>query len=271
MSLLKSTVLPDRPEEKMDLTLSVSKVKTFDSCKAKFRYSYIEKLPKKDWDFHIFGKFLHEVLENFHKKLIKNDTRPLHVIMSECYKSAFANWKEKITSEQVKEFKQILNGYLVKYTKEQSEYQVLSAEENFYIDIDGKILLNGFIDRIQLDKDGILHVSDYKSSKNDRYLKNDFFQLQTYAFVMCLKDPKLRRVRTSYIMLRDNFKSIIKEFTRDEVMKMEDKFVEYANQINTEKLYRASPSPLCAYCDYSNICPSSKEVSLDIKYGEVAW
>src|SRR5690606_681164 len=63
--------VPSRDDSDADHKLSVSKVKTFDSCKAKYKYSYIEKLPKKEFEFHIFGTFCHDVLENFHLKLIE--------------------------------------------------------------------------------------------------------------------------------------------------------------------------------------------------------
>src|SRR5690606_31482366 len=68
---IKAFFVPSRDDSDADHRLSVSKVKTFDSCAAKFKYSYIEKLPKKEWDFHVFGTFCHDTLENFHLKLIE--------------------------------------------------------------------------------------------------------------------------------------------------------------------------------------------------------
>ena len=53
-----------------DLRISVSKAKTFDGCKKKFDFCYVQKLPRKDWDFHIFGKFCHSVLETFQVSVV---------------------------------------------------------------------------------------------------------------------------------------------------------------------------------------------------------
>ena len=63
---MKGILLDSRPEKNKEiLNLSVSKLKTFEDCKTKFKFSYIDKLPKKEWEFHSFGKFLHAVLEYF--------------------------------------------------------------------------------------------------------------------------------------------------------------------------------------------------------------
>ena len=270
MQELKSKMLTARPEQPLPLSLSVSKVKTFKDCKAKYRFSYIEKLPRKEWDFHIFGKFLHEILENFHKTIINGNTNRHNVIMTDVYKHALSNWKDKLTSDQKTESQDILKKYLVLLNKEGSP-NVTNVEKEFYIDVDGTVLLNGFIDRVQIDNDETLHVADYKTTKHKKYLKNDFFQLMTYAFVMCLEDENIKKVRTSYILLRHGFESIVKEFERDEVMKMEDVFLDYYKNIIDEKLYRPSPTPMCKYCDALDHCEEGRKQFGFVKYGATSW
>lgn len=273
---VKSHLLYEKPSVALPLNLSVSKVKTFKDCKAKFRYSYIEKLPKKDWEFLAFGKFLHEILENFHKFILDGNTDPANILMGRCFKISYENWKDKMTPPQLQESKDILTGYLKKLTDlGDLAPTILTVEKPFYIDIDGKILLNGFIDRTQRDHDGVLHVSDYKTTKNKKYLKNDYFQLLTYAFLLFLEDPSLQLIRTSYILLRHNFDTIEREFTREEAMKIEGTFLEWADKIHSEKLYRPSPSPLCSYCDYLERCPEGQRIAgnnmIAPKFGVANW
>lgn len=272
----KATVLTERPKTDLALSLSVSKVKTFKDCKAKFKFSYVEKLPRKDWEHLIFGKFLHEVLENFHKQLMENSQAQLHILMTECFKQSSVNWKDKLNVAQKQEAREILGVYLKQITEQKNNGTmptILSVEKDFFIDIDGKILLNGFIDRIQMDPDGVLHVSDYKTTKKKEYLKKDYFQLLTYAYVMCLEDPKLEKVRTSYILLRHNFETIIKEYSRNDIMKVEKKFLDYAESIHAEKLYRPTPTPLCDYCDYLDLCDAGKNRNgkSESKFGALDW
>jgi DNA-binding protein YbaB len=69
-AIKKASILKQASDSSLNFKLSVSKAKTFEDCKAKYKFSYIEKLPKKDWDFHVFGKFLHAILEEFHLQLM---------------------------------------------------------------------------------------------------------------------------------------------------------------------------------------------------------
>lgn len=299
MLVRTAEVLEERPKNISLLTLSVSKAKTFKECQAKFKFAYIEKLPRKERDYHIFGKFLHEILEKFHKELLNGNIDPDNIIMSKCFKSAYETFKEKLTADQIKEAKGIITKYLLKLTYDKKlgiESQILSVEKEFYININDRILLNGFIDRVEIGRDNILHVGDYKttvlidkkqpdliftsSEKYKRY-KKDIFQLKTYGFVMCLEDPSLQQVKCSYIMLRHDFHLIEKTFSRDELMKVGDELIEYANKIEEEKLYRPKVGPLCSYCEYSekDICKAgfdyaeAEKERKDIgkSYGEANW
>ncbi len=276
---ITAQLLSSKDDSTATLPLSVSKVKTFENCKAKYRYCYIEQLPRKEWDFHIFGQFLHAVLEDFHK----SDKSPAHEVMTTCFKQGLETYGPKLSKEHKDEAWQILNSYLhqlEKDTQSGKSPDILDLERGFYIDIylDGKphILLNGFIDRIQKDPDGVIHVADYKTTKNKRYL-NDFFQLMTYAYVLMLENPDLEKIRASFILLRHDFQHLTKEYTREDVMNIQEKFIEYAKQIHKEKLWRPSPQFLCKYCDYLDVCAEGKTYLTRRKliktsdYGRTTW
>lgn len=256
-----------------NLRLSVSKTKTFLDCKAKYRFAYIEKLPRKDWDFHVFGKFVHKVLEDFHRIYIEGSNEPFSKIMTTVYKQAMTEYKAKMTPEARKEAYEMVEGYLKLISSEKESIKnVLSVEKNFDFHITDHVVLNGMIDRIQLDPDGVVHVCDYKTVKNKKYLKNDFLQLLTYAYVLYSEDPTLKKIRGSYILLRHKFEYITKEFTIDEVLKIKDKYEAYANQIEEERLWRPNPTPLCNFCDYLNKCEGGKSfLNKGSHYGETSW
>lgn len=256
-------VLKERPKDFNGLQLSVSKIKCFKQCPAQYQYQYIEKLPKKDTEYTIFGNFLHSVLEDFHKGLINDPFLLENELMSISFKDASKKYKGKIEKEARLEAHGILKKYLnLRLDEKEKDIlpNVLGAEDKFYIDIDGEILFIGYIDRVQLDQDGMLHVADYKTSNKTKYLKKDDFQLKTYAFVKCLEDPEIERIRTSYIMLRLDFEVIKKEYSRVEALSMKDEIVKYADQIRKEKLFRPKTSPLCPWCPHLDICPEGQAV-----------
>ena len=256
---VQATLLPARDQSNVDMTLSVSKAKTFDDCKAKFKFCYIDKLPRIDRDFHIFGKYLHQILENFHLCLINSPERrdDWVSVIKEASDSAYTEYSEQITGLQQKEAKDIIREYQ-KILEEDGLPNVIAVEKEFYINLNNKVLLNGFIDRVQLDPDGMLHVIDYKTTKDPKYLK-DFFQLMTYCYALCIQDESLSRVRGSFVLLRHGFDYLTQEFTRDEVISVAEKFLKYAYSIEDEKLWRPNPQFLCKYCDFVETCKAGKD------------
>lgn len=253
-------LIEQKPENTDHFFLSVSKTKTFLQCPAKYRLAYIEKLPKKDWEFQKFGVFCHEVLEQFHIEWLNRPLETINNLMKECFNKTRIEWKDKLTKESLQESYQILTGYL-SYLSKQIQEETLprftDLEKHFYININDQIIVNGFIDRIQIDPDGVLRVVDYKTSKQKKYLQKDYFQLLTYAYAIYLGNPELKKIRASYMMLRHNFDELVVEYTVDEIMKVEKSFIDYVEQIKTEKLYRPNTGFLCNYCDYQDpkLCP----------------
>jgi RecB family exonuclease len=252
-------VLPSKDAYTGDLTLSVSKSKTFEDCKAKFKFSYIEKLPRKDWDFHIFGKYLHEVLEVFHRGIIDQPSRATNWKrwLKTCWADCRVRWESQMTKSQIAEARDIIDTY-EDILGEEGVPSVIAVEQPFYINLNERVLLNGFIDCIQTDDDGMIHVIDYKTTKNRKYLK-DFFQLMTYAYALMVEDPSLDRVRASFVLLRHDFDFMTEEYRREDVMTIGEKFIKYADSIEQEKLWRPNPQFLCKFCDFREHCDAGTD------------
>lgn len=260
-----------------EIRLSVSKCKTFVDCQAKYNFAYIQKLPRKEYSFHILGKLVHRVFEMFHAEYINGINDPYHIIMSKVYKTALDEYKNTITQEIKKEAWDIINIYLKKITEDKKTNKlpnVLAVEKSFNLEVsidDTLVILNGCIDRIQIDPDGIMHVCDYKTTKNKKYLKNDFFQLATYSYIILAEDPTLTKIRGSYILLRHNCEYITKEFSIEDILSIKDKYIEYAQKIAMERSWKANPTPLCQYCDFLEQCDIGRSLYGAQTNGEVSW
>lgn len=262
----------DKIPNPLTARLSVSKCKTFSGCKKQFKFNYILKLPQKDRDYLTFGKFLHKVLEDFHTAYINKSEEPFNKEMATAFKNALKEYK--LSDDHKKEGYEIIDCYLKLLSEKPEKIKnIICVEKVFSVPIIENVLLNGMIDRVELDDDGILHVSDYKTTKNEKYLVNDFMQLMTYAYIMCLEDPNLNKVRVSYILLRHNFKYITKEFNREEILTVHKEFVDYAEKIDKETEWQANPTFLCRFCSYFDICEEGKSFSKPKigKCGPVQW
>lgn len=263
-----------------DLRISVSKAKTFNTCKKQFEFSYILKFPKKERDYHFFGKFCHAVLEIFHNYYVEGCLLPYNIAMNDAFKAAWSEYKNHMTPEMKKECWTIIDKYLRIITKDKANnlpFNVLACEKKFELPIAENVVLNGAIDRIQLDADNVVHVADYKTTKNKKYLTSDWFQLLTYAYTIVIEDPSITKIRASYILLRHDFEYITTEFDIKQIMSVKDQYVEYAKQILAETEYQPTPSMLCGWCDFLEHCPQGREKANSNQmqshkvYGEVSW
>jgi putative RecB family exonuclease len=269
-------ILDKKPDNKEMLSLSVSRVKCFDTCKKQYYFQYIEKLPSKDWQHLTLGKMVHEALEKFHRVLIADQSLPYNKVMTESFNSALKTFASSLSEESKTESIEILSKYikvLSEQKKKDSLPKFLSVEKNFYIGVDDTLLINGFIDRVDMCQDGMIKVADYKTTKDKKYLQ-DPFQLMTYAYTLFLADPSLKKMRGSYILLRHNFQEITTEFDRDTVIEtVEKKFIDYAAKIRSEKLWRPNPQFLCKFCSFLDHCPEGKQQQgiIDSTHGKIDW
>ena len=254
-----------------DFRLSVSKTKCFNQCKKQYEFSYILKLPKKDRDYHIFGKFCHKVLETFHGYYVEGCLLPFNMAMNDAFKAALTEYKNKMTPEMKKDCWELINKYLRKISGSKLA-NVIAVEKRFELPITNNIILNGAIDIVRLNDDNVIEVADYKTTKNKKYLKDDWFQLLTYAYIILLEDPTIKKVRASYILLRHDFEHITTEFTTEQILAVKNRYIEYAEKMLAEKDFAPSPSALCNYCDFLEHCPAGKSKAFGQSiYGEVNW
>lgn len=262
------------PKNYNKFRLSVSKAKTFNTCKAKYKYLYLDRLPKKDHGYLSFGKLLHETLEMFHKEIIKGYDGPENILMKNSFLKALQAWAPKMEKEAIAECFEILKQYLLKRYSSSENPRVLAVEKLFNIEIDDTFLLSGAIDVINKDLDDILFVGDYKSSKSYQFLKKDPEQLQVYSYALFLENPEMEIINSAYIMLKFAFKEIPFAFSRDEAMEIEDRFRHYYYDMQNEKLFRANPGILCEYCDYLDKCLDGQDKMRQLKrdkprFGEI--
>lgn len=234
------------------LMLSASRIKTFKQCPRKYYYEYIEKLPKKQWDFFTLGTFVHGVLERFHKEF--TDAQCLNNNPSRLMKIAFSQQRDNtknISNEILQEAYKLLTAYLEKI-KEKFNSKVLKTEDSFSVNLTDTIGVRGIVDRLDLDDDGIYHLKDYKTTKDAKYM--DQFQLQTYGIYLNEKFQNIDAFRGSYIMLRLDSRPIFYNFNKEDVEKIKKELIEFGEKIKQESKWATKPSRLCEWCDFQKEC-----------------
>jgi CRISPR/Cas system-associated exonuclease Cas4 (RecB family) len=235
------------------LKLSSSRVDTYKQCPRKYYYRYIAKIPTKDWPHFALGTYAHLVLELFHTIWKSQQDIDIRKLMGDCLKTAYEKMKDEVSIEQIQEVKPMLSNYLLKAESE-GRPNVVGTEISFLVSLDHQYDLMGFIDRVDIDSDGIFHILDYKTNKNARYMKPS--QLNIYGIYLLDKYPEISTFRGSYIMLRLDSKRISFDFTVEDVDKCRKTLISQAQKIMDEERWIRKPQRLCNWCDFSDVCNS---------------
>jgi RecB family exonuclease len=240
------------------LTLSPSRIKTYQQCPRKYYYTYVVKLPRKDWAHFKLGTMVHGVLEFFHADY-KKDGSGLNLkrLMKEAFKKQREVMKkENVDIEPSMDILLEANKLLIEYLKRMETAgigsEIISLEEKFNIRLDEKYSIQGIVDRIDMDADGIMHIRDYKTTKNAKYMEP--FQLQSYGIYLMNKYPEIDRFRGSYIMLRHGGRPISYDFNIEDVKKIRQSVLDYALRITQEERWITKGSALCDWCDFKDPC-----------------
>jgi len=237
------------------LTLSASRVKTYQQCPRKYYYNYIEKLPTKDWPHFDLGTLVHGSLEYFHDGF-KEDGSNLNLkrLMKISFKTQRDEMDKRkpLADEVLIEARNLLIEYLLKMETDGIGSDIISLEQDFNIPLTEKFSIRGYVDRLDMDKDGIYHIKDYKTNKSIKYMEP--FQLKVYGIHLLHENPDVDRFRASYIMMRFGGKLVSYDLNKADVEKCKLKLIKYGERITEEGRWIPKQSKLCDWCDFKDPC-----------------
>jgi putative RecB family exonuclease len=128
--------------------------------------------------------------------------------------------------------------------------QPLALEDFHKVEIDAALALLGKIDRIDREENGLLYIIDYKTGTPR---SPEPLQLQIYGLIASVEfDPPA--IRTSYRYLESGDWLTLELTEETKAWALEDVRQQVA-LILAEKDYVPSLGPLCAFCDFLEICP----------------
>ena len=246
-------------------SLSPSKVSSFKDCALAFRFSAIDKLPEPPSPWATKGSLVHRALQLlFWDEPQGSRTLPVALAKLERARAELASDPEftglALDEEAEAAFFADADALVRKYfeLEDPNEVRVLGVELKLEARV-GSLLLRGIIDRLELDADGELVITDYKTGRSPgtNFELPRMAGVHFYAF-LCEQVLGRRPARIQLLHLAEpvaislvpSEQSIRGLRTRTQAI-----WAAVERACQTED-FRPKVSRLCDFCAYKAYCPA---------------
>lgn len=247
--------------------ISPSRAGDFMSCPLMYRFRTIDRLPEVPSPDAVRGTVVHKVLEDLFDLPAADRTPDRAADM------LVPTWDVLLGTEpalaemfggegaDVATWLASCRAVLDRYFDLEDPRRLEPADRELYVEalLDSKLLLRGFVDRIDVAPDGRIRVVDYKSGRAPGvgYEAKALFQMKFYALVIW----RMRGVVPSMLQLIYLGSGEILRYEPDEDdLRATERKVEAvwaAIQLAYETAdWRPNPSRLCDWCSYHEFCPT---------------
>ena len=283
MQELLNRIRPITEDDKNLPVFSYSKMEVFKNCPLQYRYKYIEKKYSQDTSIALeLGSLCHYVLEQKGKMIVSGETvdyeKLNNILMNgvtetdektkeellgvnQLKRKYFEVWYEPDNAsgatydEKIKLFDKVLHEEM-----ENTDWKPTYFEKPFEFVWDNKVVLKGFIDRIDT-KDGQYRTVDYKTSKKvyEQSKLATSLQFGVYALAI-LNEFGVLPIESEYrfVLIDDKQYALTKGWEK-RLIKAMDKVFGDIELSEKKSVFVPKPSPLCHWC---NFCQTNPEATI---------
>lgn len=246
-------------------SLSPSKVSSFKDCALAFRLSVIDRLPEPPSPHAAKGTLVHRALQ-----LLMWEEEPARrtraaaqekleravpeVLDGEEY--AGLTWETQSRDEFLTDAAGLLDSYF--RLEDPTSVRVIGTELRMSVQL-GSLKLSGIIDRLDLDDDGELVVTDYKTGRapSANYEQARLGGVHFYAF-LCEQVLGRRPARVQLLHLREPLciSSVPSDQSIRGLQQQTTAIWAAVESACAHEDFRPKPGRLCDYCAYHDLCPA---------------
>jgi len=234
------------------MRLSYSSINTYETCPAKFRFQYEERLPTTKSPALAFGDSLHRALHRFHDRPV-----PVAPSLEELHDILASEWVTEGYRDSSEErvyldhARQVLAEY---HRVNAGSFRIPAALEfRFTVEVEG-IELSGMIDRMDRIPGGGYEIIDYKTNRRlppkavvDRDLQLSLYYLAARE-IWGIEPERL----TLYFLLPGERITTFR--TPADADELKRRIATIAERIAAGK-FEPRQNPLCDWCDFQRVCP----------------
>jgi len=248
--------------------LSPSRAGDFLTCPLLYRFRTIDRLPEPFSPDAVRGTVVHKVLEDLF------DLPAAHRTPERARDMLLPAWEQLVDAEpeltemfadeagpDIATWLTSCRSVLDRYFTLEDPTRLEPAERELYVEalLDSRLLLRGFVDRIDVAPDGAIRVVDYKtgSAPGERFEAKALFQMKFYALVIW----RTRGVVPAMLQLVYLGSGEMLRYVPDEAdLVATERKVEAIwgaiRQAEESGDWRPSPGRLCDWCAHQALCPA---------------
>ena len=275
-------------------TCSYSKLDTYKSCPMQYHKKYNEKKFTKDTSIALeLGSLCHYVLEQKGKKLVEKqllsttDYDVLNEILldgvttidektkeqipgvTDISKKYFETWYEpdNASGKTYSDKMLVFNKILLSEMEENDGWEPFLFEHHFEFVYDNRVIIQGFIDRV--DKKGEdYRTVDYKTSKKvyDKSKLATSLQFGIYALAILLEFGRTPVESMYRFILIDDKQYALTKGWEKRLIKALDKIFDDIENNEKIGIWLPKPTPLCHWCNYCSHNPDAHQYKDECQY-----
>jgi putative RecB family exonuclease len=234
------------------MKLSYSSINTYETCPAKYRYQYQDRVPGHASPALSFGDSLHRALYLFHDRPV-----PVAPSLGELWSSLDDVWVSEGFLDEAEErlYRDHAREVLAQYHRDNADqYRIPAALEfRFKVEVEG-VTVSGVIDRMDRLPGGGYEIVDYKTNRRlpprarvQRDLQLSIYQLAARE-IWGIEPERL----TLYFLLPGQRMTTTR--TAADVDELRRRVATVAQRIEAGR-FEPRENPLCDWCDYQRLCP----------------
>jgi len=248
-------------------TYSHSRLSTFEQCRLKYKYRYIDKIkPEIEKTIEsLLGSIVHEVLEYLYEEIKKEKIPSMDDILiiyinkwKEGYNEKIVIVKNNLSEKDY--FNKGINFLVTYYTRHRPfDDNTLETEKRIDVNLDEEknYKIIGYVDRISYNiKNKEYEIHDYKTANSlpsKEKIENDR-QLALYSIAIKEIFGKEKNVCLVWHYLAHD-KKICSRRTNEQLEQLKKEIISLINKIESTKEFPSNKSILCNWCEYKSTCP----------------